>query len=156
MHVKLFASHLLRTSLVSLFAFHVLSRAVRLAMLVHGIFLEACLIVWGKRKPGNCILDLTNDLRSIQGVGDDNQPIAAEVFCMSEMPVAKAAKARASKFIGFISAKCTPSCLTVSVSVASLCTSVHAWLFQSQILGLESWHTFLSVVLLQCWSDKSV
>ena len=109
-------------------------------MLVHQIFLHASLLVWGKKvqKKGSrdAVIELTRDLCLLQGLGEGAQPVAAEVFCTSEMPLAKAAKARATKFVGFLSDESTPSCLAVSVTVTSPCTHVHAWLFESQIL----WH----------------
>ena len=84
-------------------------------------------------------VEVREDLETIQKQAEsaDALDIAAEIFCIADLPAIKATKVRATKFITYMSCDATPSCLSIAVHIASRCTHLHAWLFETQNLCLR-------------------
>ena len=80
-----------------------------------------------------------DDLQKIrdQSESGDVLDIAQEFFCVADLPAIKATKVRATKFIKYLCDATTASCLAIAVHISARCTLLHAWLFQTQNLGLR-------------------
>ena len=97
---------------------------------MHGIFLEACRILWNSKKHKqhyDAIAEMNKELAK-------HDASSASFVCIADVPQHKANAARAAKFIDYLALSSTPPALAVALTVALPCTRVHHWLFESQSL----------------------